>query len=124
MNFDAIFGRGTSSSIVDVSSGTISGDVTINNISPLGAYYEVGITFYSDAELTTKVDSGITGTYTVKATPTASEYQQDIAGNVDIDLSTDIGKVTRFDTSVNSITVSPDSVVGAAYWKVTVVTRF
>lgn len=124
MSFDAIFGRGSNSPVLDTASEAISGDITINSISPLGTYYEVGVTFYSDSELTNKVSSGITGTYSVKATPAASEYQQDISGNTDIDLSIDLGRVTRFDTSVKSITISPNTIVGAAYWKITVVTRF
>ena len=102
--------------------GTVAETLVVDNMDDNFSNAEIGITFYSDAALTTVVDVGMTGTYGLKVTPAVNQYEQDIAGATAIDISVDtqLKAPTTISTAIKSIKATPSAITGATHWQMIV----
>ena len=105
-----------------VSKGPVSETLTVDDMDSNYGYREISATFYTDGTYQTVVDSGMTGTYGLKATPVVNQYEQDVSGAtaIDVSVASQLTTPVRIDTAVQSVKATPTAITGATHWELRV----
>lgn len=91
--------------------------VTLDSIDANFPRNTVSIAFFSDAAGTTPVTSGVTGTFDVQGVAPGNQTLTDF-NNSPVDASV-AGAFASAGSPLESVTVTPNAIAGAAYYQVT-----